>query len=181
MTTTADPPFDNNSAADVIIRSSDNVDFYVFKSLLVHSSPIFKHMCVSQREPEKGELKNGIQVIVTEDDSETWKIILRFLYPLYAAGRPALYSLDEFSRVMAVSNKYAMMDVENLIVEDLISPRFLKNESMRVFALAYQFDLEAEARVAAKHTLRIPLLGRPYVDEMDRMTVRVYLQLQEYH
>jgi hypothetical protein len=79
----ADPPFDDQEA-DVILCSSDNVDFYVFKSFLSYSSPVFKDMlCVAQGSPEKGEMKNDLQVILTDDDSETWKILLRFSYPLW--------------------------------------------------------------------------------------------------
>jgi hypothetical protein len=177
----ADPPFDD-PAADVILRSSDNVDFYVFKSLLEYSSSVFKDMfCVAQGNPEKRELKDGLQVILTDDSAETWKILLRFSYPYHAVGLPTLDSLDAFSRVLGSSRKYGMTGAEKMIVENLIAPSFLKTEPMRVFALACHFGLEAEVRVAAKHTLRLPLLGRPYIDEMASMSAQTYHRLQDWH
>lgn len=41
--TIASPPFDDPEA-DIILRSSDNVDFHVYKFLLSLVSPVFKSM-----------------------------------------------------------------------------------------------------------------------------------------
>jgi hypothetical protein len=177
----ADPPFDDPEA-DVIVRSADNVDFHVFKSLLAYSSSVFKDMfCVAQGKPGNGETKDGLQVIFTSDTAKTWKILLRFLYPSWAVGPPALNSLDEFSMAMESSRKYGMMGVEKMIAADLIAPCFVEKEVMRVFALACQFGLDTEARVAARQTLWTPILGRPYFVEMENITAATYHRLQEYH
>jgi hypothetical protein len=177
----ADPPFDDPEA-DLILRSSDNIDFYVFKSLLSYSSSVFKDMfCVAQGKPGDDELEDGLQVILTDDRAETWKILLRFMYPSWVTSTPALSSLDEFSTALECSRKYGVAGAEKTITADLIAPCYLKKEPMRVFALACQFGLDAEMRVAAKHTLRIPFLGRPYFVELENMTAATYHQLQEYH
>jgi hypothetical protein len=177
----ADPPFDDQNA-DVIVRSSDNVDFYVFKSLLAYSSSVFKDMfCVAQGCPNKEEMKDNLQVISTNESAETWRILLRFSYPSWAVGPPALNSLDEFSMALESSRKYGMTGTEKMIVADLVAPRFVEIDPMRVFALAYRFGLEAEARVAAKRSLHLSMIGRPYFVEMESMTAGTLHQLQQYH
>jgi hypothetical protein len=93
----ADPPFDKQEA-DFIIRSSDNIDFYLSKYLFSFSPSVFRDIfSIAQGQPEMGELKDGLQVIHSDDSAATWRILLRFSYPLWAAGPPALKSLDEFS------------------------------------------------------------------------------------
>jgi hypothetical protein len=149
---------------------------------LSYSSSVFKDMfCIAQGKPGDNELKEGLQVILTDDRAETWRNLLRFLYPSWVTSTPALSSLDEFSTALECSRKYRMAGAEKTITADLIAPRYLKKEPMRVFALAYQFGLDAEMRVAAKHTLHIPFLGRPYFVELENMTAATYHQLQEYH
>jgi hypothetical protein len=176
-----DPPFDDPEA-DVIIRSSNNIDFYVFKTLLSFSSSVFKDMFyVAQGKPEDDELKDGLQVIPTSDSAETWRILFRFLYPCGAAGQSTLNSLDEFSRAIEASRKYGITRAEEMIIAELIAPRFSKANPMRIYALACQYGLEAEAREAAKQTLCIPILGRPYVVELENMAASHYHRLQEYH
>jgi hypothetical protein len=177
----ADPPFDNQEA-DVILRSSDNIDFYVFKALVSFSSSVFKDMFyVEQGQQGSGELKGGLQVIPTDDTAETWRILLRFSYPSWAVGPPALNSLDEFSKALESSRKYGMTGAEQSIVADFVTPRFVEKEPMRVFALACQYGLEPEARTAAKQTLRTPILDHPYIAEMEYLTVRIFHRLQQYH
>jgi hypothetical protein len=177
----AGPPFDDPEA-DVIIRSFDNIDFYVFKTLLSFSSSVFKDMFhVAQGKPGDDELNDGLQVIHTDDSAETWRIFFRFVYPCCTAGPPMLKSLDEFSRVWEFSRKYGITGAEKMIAAELIAPRFLEMNPMRVFALACQHGLELEARVAAKQTLHLPILGRPHVAELENMTASNHHRLQEYH
>jgi hypothetical protein len=174
------PPFDDPEA-DVIIRSSNNIDFYVSKYLLSFSSSVFKDMFhVAQGPPEDEELKDGLQVIPTSDGSDTWRILFRFIYPCGAAGRPRLFSLNEFSKAIEGSRKYGITGAEKMIVAELIT-HLLKLNPMRVFALACQYGLESEARVAAKETLHIPFLDRPYFVELEDMTASHYHRLQEFH
>jgi hypothetical protein len=104
-----------------------------------------------------------------------------FLVSVVAAGPPALKSLDDFPKLLVSSRKYGMVEVEKMIVVNLVAPSFLEIEPMRIFALACRFGLEAEARVAAKHTLRIPILGRKYFADIENMSAMNFHLLQEYH
>jgi len=72
--TDANAPFDNPDA-DVIIRSSDNVDFRVFKLVLSLASPFFTVMFGLPQGPagsinEKQETRNGIPVIQVTENSQ---------------------------------------------------------------------------------------------------------------
>ena len=74
--TYASSPF-NDADADVILRSSDNVYFKVFKLLLSMGSPLFKDMfslpqSASASEDGTSETKGGLPVIQV---SETAKIL----------------------------------------------------------------------------------------------------------
>jgi hypothetical protein len=178
----AHPPF-GDGGADVILRSSDNVDFYVLKSFMEYSSSVFKDMFrAAQGEPGKNEeKKDGLRVIFTSDTAETWKILLRFLYPSHAAGSPTLDSLDECPRVMESLRNYGMKRAEKLIIADLVAPRFVETEPLRVFALACHYGLDEEARIAARQTLHKPIIGHAHFTEMKIMTAEHYYRLQEYH
>ena len=61
-----------------------------------------------------------------------------------------------------------------------MSPKFLENEPVRVFAIACRYELEVEARLAAKHTLAHSLLG-PFSRDLDHISAATYHRLLEYH
>ena len=45
---TADPPFDKETT-DLILRTSDHVEFHVWKGILAEASPVFEDMFVLQQ------------------------------------------------------------------------------------------------------------------------------------
>ena len=61
-----------------------------------------------------------------------------------------------------------------------MSPKFLEKEPVWVFAIAYRYELEVEARLAAKHTPAHTLLG-PFSRDMDHISAATYHRLLEYH
>jgi len=69
------------SDADLIIRSSDIVDFRVHKLVLSMASPFFKDL-LSLPQPSDSETIDGLHVVQLPEDSELLSSLLSMLYPL---------------------------------------------------------------------------------------------------
>ena len=66
--------------ANLIIRSSDSVDFQVHKSVLAMVSPIFREM-LSLPQPLDGESVGGLPVVELSEDSDLLNSLVSLLYP----------------------------------------------------------------------------------------------------
>ena len=67
--------------ANIIIRSSDNIDFRVHKSLLAMASPFFKDL-LSLPQPSDSEIVDGLPVVRLPESSELLNNLLSILYPV---------------------------------------------------------------------------------------------------
>jgi hypothetical protein len=86
--------------ANLIIRSSNLVDFRVHKSVLAMASPVFKD-AFSLSQPSDGESVDGLPVVRLSEDSELLSALVSMLYPLRPvvpkSYEKVLYSLATFS------------------------------------------------------------------------------------
>ena len=73
-------PFDI-SDTNLIIRSSDDVDYRVHKSVLAMSSPFFKDL-LSLPQPPDGEVLDGLPVVQFSESSELLNSLISMLYPV---------------------------------------------------------------------------------------------------
>ncbi len=92
--TTADAPFhDPADSVDLVIRTADNVDFFVLSGLLSLRSPssYFRHVLQGNRYTEE---KDGFPVFRVEELSTTLRFILLLCYPNghLPASRPSKMS-----------------------------------------------------------------------------------------
>lgn len=82
----AKPPFDHDHSADIIIRTSDNVEFQVHKLILAKSSSVFDNiLSLPHLPPEYAAVEDytdGIAVICLTESSDTIDIFLRCCYLL---------------------------------------------------------------------------------------------------
>ncbi len=69
------------SDMDLIIRSSDLVDFRVRKSVLAMASPFFKDL-LSLPQPSDSEIVDGLPVVQMSEDSELLNSLVSILYPV---------------------------------------------------------------------------------------------------
>jgi hypothetical protein len=67
--------------ANLIIRSSDHVDFRIHKPVLAVSSPLFRDL-LSLPESYDGENVDGFPMIQFSEDSELLNNLFSMLYPL---------------------------------------------------------------------------------------------------
>ena len=69
------------SDTNLIIRSSDLVDFRVHKSVLAMASPFFKDL-LSLPQPSDSEMADGLPVVRLPETSELLTSLISFLYPV---------------------------------------------------------------------------------------------------
>jgi hypothetical protein len=185
LITDADPPFDAQCAdADVILRSSDNVDFRVVRAFLSFSSQAFKDLFALPRGQcgsDVDEVKDGLPIVVMPEDSTLLGSLLQFCYPICAVNPPQLETLQIVLANLELSRKYIIEGMERRARQELVSSRFLDEEPLRVFAVALSRKLEQEARFAAVKTLRHPLSALPYTSELEDVTAGDIMRLQSYH
>jgi hypothetical protein len=79
--TTSPPDIFDVPDANIIIRSSDFVDFRVHKSVLTMASPFFKDL-LSLPQPSDSESVDGLPVVELSEDSELLKGLVSMLYPV---------------------------------------------------------------------------------------------------
>jgi hypothetical protein len=79
----ATPPLEtfDESDTNLIIRSSDLVDFRVHKSVLAMASPFFKDL-LSLPQPSDSESVDGLPVIQFSEGSELLNTLVSMLYPV---------------------------------------------------------------------------------------------------
>ena len=67
--------------ANLIIRSSDNIDFRVHKSLLAMVSPFFKDL-LTLPQPSDSEIVDGLPVVRLPESSELLSCLISIIYPV---------------------------------------------------------------------------------------------------
>ncbi|TFK33443.1 hypothetical protein BDQ12DRAFT_410810 [Crucibulum laeve] len=168
----AKAPFDDTHA-DVILRTSDNIDFRVFSVVLSLASPFFKTMFkLPQAEKEENP------VIPMSEESAILRTVLLFCYP---GAEPTFDNLDELKEVMEVMSKYDMGSVGQRVRIHLLN--FLEKEPLRVFAIAACYKWEDGARKAALRLLNEPVLTLigTQIKELEYIPAAVYQRLLDFH
>ncbi|KAJ7645509.1 hypothetical protein DFH06DRAFT_1211562 [Mycena polygramma] len=151
--TNAASPYDDPAHADLILQSSDNVNFFVYRLLLSLVSPVFKDM-FAMPQPVSESAAESHPVIPVAEDSETLHKILTWCDPRVF---PALGTLEEIQIVLRVADKYCMESVTKRVGEMLafgisgLCPS--GSGSVRVYAIAVRYNLTALAHKAARCSL----------------------------
>ncbi|KAG8221056.1 hypothetical protein J3R82DRAFT_2567 [Butyriboletus roseoflavus] len=175
-------PFDH-SKADVILRSSDNIDFRVFKLFLSLASPFFETLFdIPQpaQESDHQEIKDGLVVVPISEDSKTLDALLRFCYPCTLADDPKLEVLKDAMDVLEAARKYSLDAIEIKARQAISNPKILEAEPLRCFAIAHRGRLRAESLLAARYTLMQPLIPS-WFQEIELITAADLLSLLTYH
>ncbi len=177
----ASVPF-NKPSADVILRTSDRVDFFVRRAILGESSSVFEDMfslaCSSAATPcDPGtEIVDGLPVITIAEDSTTLDSFLRFAYPV---RDPEIESRLAICRVLEIARKYLADDIEPRLIERFAA--LAESHPLQRYALATERRWNGETKVAAWASLRYPFPVGGFVDEMENISAGDYVRLQKYH
>ncbi|KAJ3481101.1 hypothetical protein NLI96_g7884 [Meripilus lineatus] len=150
----AEPPF-NRVDADVILTSSDNIDFFLHTAVFELASPALKQVALRNLQINSvAEVKRyhgqELPVYQVSEDSATLDYILRHLYPTEAPKMDDL-DFDFAANVFAAAQKYEIGFIKEAMFNWLLG-KFYTNglNMMGTFALSCQKGIEPVAREIAK-------------------------------
>ncbi|KAH9004626.1 hypothetical protein EDB86DRAFT_3072114 [Lactarius hatsudake] len=170
----AQAPFDD-PRADLILRSSDGVNFRVFKVILSLASSVFADMFTLPPPPASQGSSDEPPVVALPEDAETLDLALRHCYPIRS---PEVAELRDARILLEFARKYQV---------DLLEPsltRFLtdtiERDPVGVYALAAAYERRDIAGKALRSSLTLPvnLLQSP---ELQYSTMEQYQALFHYH
>ncbi|KAH9020949.1 hypothetical protein EDB85DRAFT_2120444 [Lactarius pseudohatsudake] len=155
-----DPPH-----ADVMIQSSDLVNFRVNKVVLSVSSPFFADM-FSLPQPPDNDVVDGLPVVRLSEDAELLSRLLTMLYPVPSVVPD---SYDKAVELLAVCQKYDMAGIQSSIRTEIKSwgPVVLTGMvAHRAYAISSNAKLLPEMEAFARHTLDFPMTLEYLSDEL---------------
>ncbi|KAJ7115323.1 hypothetical protein C8R44DRAFT_794465 [Mycena epipterygia] len=175
MSTATPAPLAPFDAGDVILRSSDGVDFRVHRVVLSLTSPVFKDMfTVPQPDSEP-----DVPIITMAESEALLDLMLRFWYP---GTEPTVNSLQELHDVLAVL--ISKFDIQSAAAT---GKRFLRDylptEPVAVFAIASAHGWADVAKAAARQSLKLPLRVLDYDAPLalNYITAGAYHNLLKFH
>ncbi|KAF8139067.1 hypothetical protein EV363DRAFT_1155611 [Boletus edulis] len=176
--TTAQSPFDDPSA-DIILHTSDHVDFRIFRLILTLSSPFFQGMFSlpqptadaprsTTNNPNDTQVSqsqtttNGPPSIDVPEDSQTLDTLLRFLYP--NTHTPSFHGLVHVHNVALAASKYDMPIALDKIANK-VEAQYVSTHPLHVYLIACRMGWEPVARAAAAYCLDPDRMPREELDE----------------
>ncbi|KAF8632910.1 hypothetical protein AX15_001635 [Amanita polypyramis BW_CC] len=174
----ADKPFDANATTDTVIRSSDNIHFYVVGALLSYISPVFRDLFSLNQGPstDENETKNGYPVIPLPEDSESIRNLLNIIYPYI--NKPKLDDTQLFIKVGKMAKKYGMDTIVGKLKKRLNNDRWMVQQPHKAFVIAVLL-LWDEERMAAMKMLELSQ-DIPYCEEFRSINGADYYGLLKY-
>ncbi|EMD37129.1 hypothetical protein CERSUDRAFT_95392 [Gelatoporia subvermispora B] len=161
---TVTAPFDSPKA-DVVVRSSDGVDFPIRMFFLTAASAVFEGM-FSLPQPAKATSSRRLPVVEFAEHSKTLDIILRLCYPIDVT------LLDDF-----IDHARSVI----VAVRKLQNDGVTKQAPLRIYAIACALNMEDLTRSAAKMTLLYDQADFPHSPELRDITGAAYSRLLQYH
>ena len=149
------PPFDDEDA-DIIFRSSDNVEFRLYKVILAKASPVFRTMIQLPQPSSPGALPTLPPIVELTEDAKTLENLLRLCYPV---EHPSVTSLDDVHNILETARKYEIASVAANL-RWTVRCR-LPKEPLRIYAIAYLWQMKDVAEEAANLLLDMPQFHIP--------------------
>ncbi|KAF8739503.1 hypothetical protein AX14_009286 [Amanita brunnescens Koide BX004] len=160
------PPqsFCSSPTTDLILRSSDSIDFFVIGPMLRRISPVFDGMF-----PLKdNETKDGQPVVRLQEGSEVLHPLLEIIY----------HEIDEldsenwlvYQDIVLAVRKYKMISIERKLEKQVATSSLILNNPLRVYILATLLGWKEVQKAAALNTLSQPLSEMVYISELNLMT-----------
>ena len=143
--------------ASIIIRSSDQVNFRVHKSVLAMNSPFFKDM-LSLPQPPDDELIDGLPVVQLSEHASVLSNLMSLLYLTWRRTKPGSYEM--VYALLAACQKYDMVSIQQEIRDKVKLGRFpmpVKAQAFSAYAIASSMGLSTEMENAARLTLGQPM------------------------
>ncbi|KAJ7785224.1 hypothetical protein DFH07DRAFT_948297 [Mycena maculata] len=165
---------------DIILRSSDFIDFHCHKNILAHVSPFFSDMfgAVSGNQDIQ---KDGKAVIPLVEPSTVLYGLLPRVYPAHTSRDFTLtdpLDLNDICAIHEAANKFQMVRAQALIEDMLLHSPLLDFHPHRFFAIGCIRNITPLIRKAALCTLRDtinPVI--PFIPEFELITGNRALEL----
>ncbi|KDR80772.1 hypothetical protein GALMADRAFT_135883 [Galerina marginata CBS 339.88] len=176
----AGPPFQSTARTDVVLRSSDNVDFYLMRAFLAFCSPVLESKLSQPPSYNVNDVPDkcatgSLSVIVLMEDSNILEQLLRLCYP---GTSLEIQNLDDIVAVKAAAAKYSIDILEEELRKRLLVSPVIEKEPLGVFCIAFHYGWEDVGRLAAKNTLTMNIL--PFCKWLEYLTGVELFRLEEY-
>ena len=134
---------------DIILRTQGTPthDFRVHKLVLSLASPVFRDMFGIPQPARDNVPRDDLEVVDVADPPQALDLVLRFVYP---SPPPNVDSLDLLVDGLVVTDKYSIGGAQAEL--RLRMAKFVKEDPLRVYAIASRFGFEEEADEASSLT-----------------------------
>lgn len=149
--------FDDEDA-NIIVRSSDGVDFRLYKNVLAKASPVFRDMFTLPASPSSSSESQNPQTISLSETAETLDALFRLCYPV---EHPVFTAFEHLRAVLEAAEKYDIASLAGNLKEYFV--HFLDSEPLRTYATGYFLQSREITRAAAKRLLEDPEFAAPDV------------------
>lgn len=177
----------NRADADVILRSSNNVDFKVFKTLLSMGSPFFDDMISLPQSPattadDVSETKGGLPLIRVTETAHVLATLLAMCYPMHmeAVEQQPLDTLEKVDMLLDAAVKYNVEKVEKFCVCVSLSLTLARKPTPR-FTIACRRGMDIEAMIAGRVSMWGSITKSQRTVELQSLSATNLLNLPEYH
>jgi hypothetical protein len=144
---------------DVILKSSDGIEFRVHKLLLRLASPIFAGMFEM---PEPRRLRGEVQTVDMSEDARSLESLLRWIYP--TNNPPTIESEEDLQALLPIALKY---EVERILggLRTYMTKR-AGNNPLYFYALGIRYGYPDVVKAAAREVLldRLNIFDIPSCD-----------------
>ncbi|KAI0919033.1 hypothetical protein AcV5_002054 [Taiwanofungus camphoratus] len=140
-------PFNRNDA-DMILRSSDEVDFRTHRVIISFTSDSLFTTPGFVNTPMDDQ--DGLAVFTLSEDAQTLDQLLRICYPTVD---PVLDKTEDIEAVLVAAVKYQIEVAQVFYAKALMNPKILQCDPFSVYAITCRFLLKEQTHAAAKVTL----------------------------
>ena len=169
---------------DVILRtplqqgSDEFKDFHVHKLILSLASITFRDTFSIPQPPRHSSDDTALDIVQVTESANVLETFLQLIYPV---DPPVIEDLRLVDDLFWAADKYAASCVTTKLKRRLVSPSFLKDDPIGVFAIACRNDLHEEARLALPHTFIFNIIHQISEDHLRIMTTKTYHRLLTEH
>ena len=175
------PPFDD-ADADIILRSSDQVDFHVYKVILSKASPIFKSMFSLPQHGGTDTTPNSRTILDLPESSRTLADLLTSIYLLTPGSETdEERSLSDHLAAIEAVKKYDMAPAPFHLLQDFEDPACVKDSPVEAFCVAYTLELGEAVQIAANASLKHRLSLDDIGNELRHTNGPALFQLWQFH
>lgn len=172
------------SEGDVILRSSDDLEFRVYQIVLSQGSPVFDDMFQSPKPvaTDESTAQDSLQTVHMQETADVIGSLIELCYPMQD---PVIQCLRRLRPVLAAMVKYQMDATRSDWMKKMLRLA-AETEPLGTYAVALSlgrischYRMENEVRLAARNIIR-ERVGGTWVEEMDLVSSSDYHRLLEY-